>query len=125
MSQQLSAKLDTIRSLQKTRASLPAEIPPGKLSCWILAAKIAVNTAYSLSLVSLLNMSPYPTLAPPSLRCRLLFLLLFACPQLQLIEGCACHPHPACREVWIGALKGENPTQSRKKKYATFVRLAG
>ncbi|CAM9884361.1 unnamed protein product [Pylaiella littoralis] len=25
--------------------------------------------------------------------------------QVQLIEGCACHPHPVCREVWIGALK--------------------
>eukprot|EP00752_Nemacystus_decipiens_P009138 g8162.t1 len=25
--------------------------------------------------------------------------------QVQLIEGCACHPHPVCREAWIGALK--------------------
>ncbi|CAM9538538.1 unnamed protein product, partial [Hapterophycus canaliculatus] len=25
--------------------------------------------------------------------------------QVQLIEGCACHPHPLCREAWVGALK--------------------
>ncbi|CAM9669000.1 unnamed protein product, partial [Scytosiphon promiscuus] len=25
--------------------------------------------------------------------------------QVQLVEGCACHPHPLCREAWIGALK--------------------
>ncbi|CAM9720756.1 unnamed protein product [Ectocarpus sp. 6 AP-2014] len=25
--------------------------------------------------------------------------------QVQLIEGCSCHPHPVCREVWVGALK--------------------
>ncbi|CAN0345817.1 unnamed protein product [Ectocarpus sp. 12 AP-2014] len=24
---------------------------------------------------------------------------------VQLIEGCSCHPHPVCREVWVGALK--------------------
>ncbi|CAB1100640.1 unnamed protein product [Ectocarpus sp. CCAP 1310/34] len=27
--------------------------------------------------------------------------------QVQLIEGCSCHPHPVCREVWVGALKGK------------------
>lgn len=26
--------------------------------------------------------------------------------QIQLLEGCACHPHPLCREVWCDALRG-------------------
>lgn len=26
--------------------------------------------------------------------------------QMQLLEGCACHPHPLCREIWCKVLKG-------------------
>ncbi|CAM9727937.1 unnamed protein product [Sphacelaria rigidula] len=25
--------------------------------------------------------------------------------QIQILEGCACHPHPLCREIWCGALR--------------------
>lgn len=52
---------------------------------------------------------PSPLLRPPHPNYCIRDLSVLS--QVQLIEGCACHPHPLCREAWVGALKGTHHTQ--------------